>query len=143
MATLTERLIELDKIENTVKRDKPTSVVYAQRSGSKDITTKWQIGGKFSNIKKVARQPLQIYAGEEFLKNINKNRETIKSQFVNPTRMPKIENKDVRTATNEFINKYLGMVLMGGTVGKFEESGKIQKIEEMKLNKMTFLQEDI
>lgn len=143
MATLTERLTELAKLESQVRMEKPNSVVYAQKSGTKDVSMKWQIGGNFANVKKVARQPLQIYKGKEFLKNINKNRETVKSQMVNPTRAVKIPNKDVKPSTNQFIKKYFGMILMGGKLGDNEESGKIQKLEEMKLNKLTFLQREV
>ncbi len=142
MATISERLTALDKEQQKIVKDKPSSVVYPVRSGTKDIKTQWTIGGNFKNIKKVARQPLQIYKGKEFLKNINKGKDIVKSSFVNPTRVPKIANKDTKPVMTTGVEKVYGMVLMGGR-GVAYAAGKIMKLEEMKLNKMTFLSEDV
>ncbi len=140
--TTTEKLIALDAKEQKVVRDKPLSVVYPTRSGTKDLKTKYNIGGNFTNLKKVARQPLQIYQGKEFLKNINKGKDLVKSSFVNPTRVPKIDNTDTKPVMTQGVKKVYGMILMGGKGIEYAE-GFIQKLEEMKLNKMTFLQEDV
>ncbi len=142
MTTISEKLIALDKLEQKVVRDKPSSVVYPVRSGTKDVKLQWQTGGNFKNIKKVARQPLQIFQGKEFLKNVNKNRDVIKSSIISSARMPKIMNTDVKPVMMAGVKKVYGLILMGGA-GVEHVSGNIQKLEEMKLNKMTFLEKDV
>jgi len=66
--TLSERLIEIDKLEQKTVIDKSRGVVYPTRSGTKDLHAQWQIGGKYKNIKKSSTSTLQIYggAGSEF-----------------------------------------------------------------------------
>ncbi len=90
----------------------------------------------------MARQPLQIYQGKEFLKNINKGKDIVKSSFVNIMKVPKIANTDTKTETSKINRKPFGMILMGGAMTD-HAAGNIMKLEEMKLNKLTFLEADV
>jgi len=137
MATLTERLLELDKQKEVTKLQK-TSVVYPVRSGSKNITTKFVIGGNFK-AKKVARNPIPIFNGEEFLKNVNKKVQTIASGIVKVQTRPKIPNRDTKNYIEIAPSRYIGLEGQGAK-GTVWAAGTIQKLNEMKLVAMTFLE---
>lgn len=136
MATITERLLELDKIKevNTLQK---TSVVYPVRSGTKDVSTKFTIGGRFT-AKKVARNPIPIFNGEEFLKNVNKQVQTITSGIVKVQTRPKIKNLDQKDSIEITPMRYIGLEGQGAK-GTTWASGQIKKLQEMKLTALTFM----
>lgn len=140
MTTLTERLLELDKEKevNTLQR---TSVVYPVRSGTKNLPVKFQIGGKALYPKKVARNPIPIFNGTEFLKNVNKKVQNITSNFVKVQVRSKIVNLDTKDDHDFKPTRYIGMEHFGG-VGTAWQAGKEQKLQEMKLTAMTFMSGD-
>jgi len=137
MVTLTERLLELDKAKEVVKTEK-TSVVYPVRSGTKNIGIKFNIGGRFAANKKVARNPIPIFNGTEFLKNVNKKVETITSGIVKVQVRPKIKNLDQKDNIELIPSRYIGLESMGG-VGSRWANGEIRKLQEMKITALTFL----
>lgn len=141
MTTLTERLLALDKNKevNTLQR---TSVVYPVRSGTKNIPHKFEIGGNFASIgKKVPRNPIPLFNGEEFLKNVNKKVQTITSGIVKVQVRPKLPNKEVKDEIELVPSRYIGLEGQGA-VGTPWAAGRVKKQEEMKLISVPFLSGD-